>query len=417
MSKDALVRGWKFTCGHGAFPAVPLENTLTQPWVGALYITTGQIQVFAGGIMESFKYVSAALVAVSAVAGFTVLLAAYPAMAMGTPTLTPSPMTVHAGDPITFDGSGFDACNNPKTSAASVLLLWTGQYPMYVTGSNGNFTLNTTVPDAVPGTYRVSAQCYDPSSGQATSHYLAVVDVQIVTLPPTLQLSSSQPAPGQVLTVTGDGFGQCVNGTGNWVDLLWDSARLGGQAFQADDTGHFSADVSVPADAPLGSVHTVQAECYDPVKGISSAILASSQLTVTAASPSPSPSSTLSPTSPSATASQGTGTTQGPSSPQGPASSLGPGSSQQPSPRWAPVALIGGTGGGLLVAAILAIGLHSMHAAKRRRGAAWAHEHLRVKAGAPGPPSATVQNRPGAMSMSLGLQPHADQLGSQELRG
>jgi hypothetical protein len=393
------------------------------------------MQVFAGGIMRPFKYAAAALMAVSAVAGFTALLAAYPAMAMGSPTLTASSTTVHAGDLITFSGSGFDACTDPATSVTSVRLVWSGQYPVNVTSSDGSFSQGTTVPDASPGTYRVSAECYDPSSGEPTSHYLATIDVQIAPLPPqvpALQLSSSQSAPGQVITVTGDGFGQCVNGSsGIWVQLLWDSVPLG-QALQADDTGNFSSDVSVPADASVGT-HAVGAGCYDPVEG-SRASLAGSQLTVTAASPSTSPSQTLSPsTSPSATASQGTGTSQGPgnsqspggvqgtsggsSRPQGPPSSLGPGSSQNASHRWVPVALIGGSGGGLLVAALLAFGLYSMHAAKRQRGAAWAHEHLRAAAGTPGPPSATVLRHPGAMSMSLGLQPHADQLGNQELRG
>jgi hypothetical protein len=49
-----------------------------------------------------------------------------------------------------------------------------------------------------------------------------------------------------------------------------------------------------------------------------------------------------------------------------------------------------------------------------RRGRGWVSKHLRVVAGRAGPLSAAVERRPGATSVSVGLEPHPDHLGNQQ---
>jgi hypothetical protein len=50
----------------------------------------------------------------------------------------------------------------------------------------------------------------------------------------------------------------------------------------------------------------------------------------------------------------------------------------------------------------------------RTRGRGWVNKHLRVVAGWAGPLSADVERRPGATSVSVGLEPHLDHLGNQQ---
>jgi hypothetical protein len=76
------------------------------------------------------------------------------------------------------------------------------------------------------------------------------------------------------------------------------------------------------------------------------------------------------------------------------------------------VALVGGTGAGLALAALLLVRALSMVHGKRGRG--WVNKHLRVVAGSAGPLSADVEHRPGAVSVSVGLEPHLDHLGHQQ---
>lgn len=93
------------------------------------------------------------------------------------------------------------------------------------------------------------------------------------------------------------------------------------------------------------------------------------------------------------------------------------GSLSSPSPRdtgrpWALVALGGGTGTGLALAALFLVRALSMGHAKRGRG--WVNKHLKVVAGSAGPLSADVEHRPGPVSVSVGLEPHSDHLGHQQ---
>jgi hypothetical protein len=79
---------------------------------------------------------------------------------------------------------------------------------------------------------------------------------------------------------------------------------------------------------------------------------------------------------------------------------------------WAPAALAGGTGAGLALAALFLVRARPM--SHRKRGRRWVNKHLRVVAGSAGPLSADVEHRPGAVSVSVGLEPHFDQLGHQQ---
>jgi hypothetical protein len=76
------------------------------------------------------------------------------------------------------------------------------------------------------------------------------------------------------------------------------------------------------------------------------------------------------------------------------------------------VALVGGTGAGLALAALFLVRALSMVHGKRGQG--WVNKHLRVVAGSAGPLSADVEHRPGAVSVSVGLEPHFDHLGHQQ---
>jgi hypothetical protein len=76
------------------------------------------------------------------------------------------------------------------------------------------------------------------------------------------------------------------------------------------------------------------------------------------------------------------------------------------------VALVGGTSAGLALAALFVVRALSMVHGKPGRG--WVNKHLRVVAGSAGPPSADVEHRPGAVSVSVGLEPHLDHHGHQQ---
>src|SRR6266536_831928 len=219
---------------------------------------------------------------------------------------------------------------------------------------------------------------------------------------PTLQLSRSQAAPGDTISVTGDGYAQCTD-----PESQDTSVRLLGDGNQIADVtgsgGSFSTQVTVPPNEPAGD-HTVAAECFDASSGeTTSGILASSDLVVTEPGGGGG--------SPPA---QGNGSGQG----NGSNSGQGDGSPGQSSTgNGAPIALVSGVGGGLIVTILLLLWARVSHAGKRQRGVRWVNEHLRaVPESSPGPPSAAIRPRPGAKSVSLGVEPHADHLGSQKIK-
>src|SRR6266487_301310 len=209
---------------------------------------------------------------------------------------------------------------------------------------------------------------------------------------PTLQLSKNQAAPGETITVAGDGYTQCTkpDTQETWVRLLGDGNQI---ADVTGSGGSFSTQVTVPADAPAGD-HTVSAECFDASSGeTTSGVLASSDLVVTAAVGGSPPAQ-----SGGSNSVPGGGSVPGDSSPG--QSSTGNGS---------PIALVSGVGGGLIVAILLLLWARVSHTGKRHRDVRWVKEHLRAVAESSlGPPSAAIRPRPGAKSVSLGLEPHAD---------
>jgi len=217
---------------------------------------------------------------------------------------------------------------------------------------------------------------------------------------PTLQLSKNQAAPGETITVAGDGYTQCTkpDTQETWVRLLGDGNQI---ADVTGSGGSFSTQVTVPADVPAGD-HTVSAECFDASSGeTTSGVLASSDLVVTAAVGGSPPAQ-----SGGSNSVPGGGSVPGDSSPG--QSSTGNGS---------PIALVSGVGGGLIVAILLLLWARVSHTGKRHRDVRWVKEHLRAVAESSlGPPSAAIRPRPGAKSVSLGLEPHADHFGNHKIK-
>ena len=312
-------------------------------------------------------------------------------------TLAPSVQMVQAGEAVTITGSGFTQCTDPAGST-TVELSANGTPLATASGSNGDFQQVITVPPATPADpYPVTAQC----SAQPGSD-LASTSVYVVTL----ALSPSSGSPGTTISVTGGGYTHCREVQ---LQLLQDATQAvaaGSPIVLAN--GSFTAEVTVPSSATPGNDYQVDAGCYPAAKG--NAPIAVEQFTVTspATSGSPTPSSTsASSTSPSP-AHSGAGSPSSPGSPS-PFTATSPHSPGRTGGMWAPVALIGGTGAGLALVALLLARTLSMVHGRRSRG--WVNKHLRVVAGWAGPLSADVERRPGARSVSVGLEPHPDHLG------
>ena len=333
------------------------------------------------------------------------------------PTLTADPTSAYPGDSIKISGSSFSQCEK-HAIGPNVEVYWDGSDWAQGTVFRAGFSVDVAVPsDSSAGSHQVTAACYDPQAGTVSSPMLASADVQVLSRP-ALQLSRGEAAAGDSVTVVGTGFGQCQGkGLGDYVQLLWDVAPLGGPV-GLDGNGAFSVGVTVPAAATAGSGHTVAAECYDPAAGsATSGVLARALFSVTApASPTP-PTSTppTSPTSPTSTP---------PTSPTSPTSTTSsptviPGHPSTPSGgQWSPVALTAGLGGGLALVVVLLAGLLAMHARARPRNSSWVRQHLRTVARPldAAPTNVRIHSRPGAEPVSIGLEPHPDQLGNQQVR-
>jgi large repetitive protein len=309
--------------------------------------------------------------------------------------LAPSPQSVQAGGTVTMTGSGFTQCTDPAGST-TVELSANGTPLVTASGSNGAFQQAITVPSGTPaGPYPVTAQCPAHPGSDLTSTNEYVV---------TLALSPSSGIPGTTISVAGAGYTQCHEVQ---LQLLRDTTHaVATSSPLVPVNGSFTAEVTVPSSAALGTDYQVDAGCYSAA-GTSAAIaIEPFAVTSPASSTSPTPSSTPnSSTSPSPAHS---GTTTSPSSPGSPS----PQSSRHIGGLWAPVALVGGTGAGLALAALFLVRALSMVHGKRGRG--WVNKHLRVVAGSAGPLSADVEHRPGAVSVSVGLEPHFDHLGHQQ---
>jgi large repetitive protein len=320
--------------------------------------------------------------------------------------LTPSPPSIQAGGMVTMTGSGFALCTDPAGST-TVELSANGTPLATASGSDGAFRKAIPVPSGTPaGPYPVTAQCSAQPGSDLTSASVYVA---------TLALSPSSGIPGTTISVAGAGYTQCHE-----VQLLLrdtTQTEAAGSPF-VPANGSFTAELAVPSSAAPGADYQVDAGCY-PAAGTSAAI-AVEPFTVTspASSTSPTPSSTpatsTSPT-PSSTPASSTspspahsGTTTSPRSPGSPS----PQSSRHAGGGWVPMALFGSTVAGLVLAALLLVRALSMVHGRRGRG--WVNKHLRVVAGSAGPLSADVERRPGAVSVSVGLEPHLDHLGHQQ---
>ena len=383
--------------------------------------------------MERLKCITRGLVAVSA-ATCWLLVAVHPALASTLfvrtgPTLTADPTSAYPGVQIKVYGANFGLCEEPGSGATNVMVFWDGSDPTKWTGLGGGFSGDVAVPsDASAGFHQVTAACYDPQAGTVTSDTLASTEVQVLQQP-ALQLSSSEAASGADVTVAGTGFGQCAGkGLGDSVQLLWDTSTLGGPV-GLDGNGAFSVDVTIPAAATAGSEHTVAAECYDPAAGsATSGVLARSLFGVTSPTSPTSPASTspTSPTSPASTSptSPTSPASTSPTSPTSPASTTSSptviaGQPSTPSGgRWSPAALTAGLGGSLAVVVVLLAGLLAMHARARPRNSSWVHQHLRTMAQPldASPANTRIHSRPGAAPLSIGLEPHPDRLGNQQVK-
>jgi hypothetical protein len=321
--------------------------------------------------------------------------------------LAPSPQSVQAGGTVTITGSGFTQCTDPAGST-TVELSANGTPLATASGSNGAFKQAITVQSGTPaGPFRVTTRCPAQPGSDLISTNVHVV---------TLALSASSGIPGTTINVAGAGYTQCREVQ---LQLQRDTTQAVATSSPfVPANGSFAAEMTVPSSAAFGTDYQVEAGCY-PAAGTSGAIAvepfavtsptSSTSPTPTstrASSTSPTPSSTpASPTSPSPAHS---GTTTSPSSPGSPS----PQSSRHTGGLWAPVALVGGSGAGLALAALLLVRALSMVHGTRGRG--WVNKHLRVVADSAGPLSADVEHRPGAVSVSVGLEPHFDHLGHQQ---
>jgi len=316
--------------------------------------------------------------------------------------LTPSVPMVQAGGPVTMTGSGFIQCADPAGST-TVELSANGTPLATASGSDGDFQQMITVPPTTAaGPYQVTAQC----SAQPGSD-LAAASVGVVTL----ALSPGSGTPGTTISVTGGGYTQCHEVQPRLLRDATQAVAAGSPMVPAN--GSFTAEVTVPSSAAPGNDYQVDAGCYPAASG--NAPIAVEQFTVTP------PATTGSPTPSSTSASSPVSSTSASPTPSGTGS---PSSSGSPSPvtvtspqpprhtggLGTPVALIGGTGAGLAVVALV----RALSVGHGRRGRGWVNKHLRVVAGWAGPLSADVERRPGATSVSVGLEPHLDRVGNQQ---
>lgn len=334
-------------------------------------------------------------------------------------TLTPSVQIVQAGEPVTITGSGFTQCTD-SAGNTTVDLSANGTPLATASGPNGGFHQLITVPPAtLAGLYQVTAQCTAQPDINLTSTNVSVV---------TLALSSSSGTPGTVIGVTGGGFTQCREVR---LQLLQDTPQAvvaGSLVVPAD--GSFTTGVTVPSSAATGNDYQVDAGCYPAADGNAPMAIkpfaVTSSVLLTAPPTTPTPRLTSSTPASSTTSSSARSGAGSPSSTSNTArlrstssSSSGsptptptPTRSAQPSGRadglGEPVALVGGGGAGLALVALLLVRALSMVHGRRGRG--WVNKHLRVAAGWGRPLSARVERRRGAMSVSVGLQPHFDGL-------
>lgn len=345
--------------------------------------------------------------------GFLVLSAALLTMAIApvsasasASALTASPKAVRPGEPVTFTGTDFAQCTTGTTTA--VELYANGQPLVAASGASGGFQVTVPV-GTTPGLYGVTARC-----SNVLTHDLASVSVPVVTL----TLSPGSGLPGQTISVTGSGYTVCSEVQ---VDLVRDGTEAVATSGPVDAPGGtFDAQLTVPGSALPGDDYEVEDGCYAvSAVALPAAVLAAEPFTVTNPVASPSPTASSPSPSPSPSAASGSPSPSQSSTSRASSSPSPSVSATTPPPHirsggdsWTPVALVGGTGAGAVLITLGAVRASSL--AHRRRGRAWVRKHMRAVAGQAGSVSAGVQERPGAPSISVGLEPHPDPLGHQQ---
>ena len=392
-------------------PAIPSRETLAVLWdknplsynvvAGSLTANNFTVDIVVPSSPLGINQIDA-----GCSAGSTFVLQQQATVNVVAPVLAPSPQIIQAGKTVTITGSGFELCTAP-TGSTTVELSANGTPLATASGSNGDFQQLITVPSATAaGPYPVTAQC-PRLSPRIPVRDLATTSLYVVTL----ALSPSSGTPGTTISVTGDGYTQCDEVQ---VQLLRDAT----QAMITTNpivpaNGSFTVEVTVPFSATPGNDYQVDAGCY--LAAGSDAVVSADELAVTPLVTQTSPTAPPTSASPSLSSPTPSSSSSSPPSPVTVTSSpVTVTSSQSPGRTgglWAPVALTGGAGTGLALGALLLVRALPVH---RTRGRGWVSKHLRVVAGPAEPLSASVERRPGAMSVSVGLEPHLNHLENQQ---
>ncbi|WP_394316487.1 hypothetical protein [Streptomyces noboritoensis] len=166
----------------------------------------------------------------------------------GQQTLTLDPDHGSVGTPIDVQGTGFAQCSaktvdlyvvNGRAIASAIAV-----------AENGDFSYKEVVPDpTTPDTYTFRAAC----TGEPDIYADAALVVESPA-PPVLTLDPERGAMSATLKATGTGF-RCPE-----VDFRWDGGEPPFGSAAVDESGSFTTEITVPADAQSGE-HTVRAAC------------------------------------------------------------------------------------------------------------------------------------------------------------
>jgi hypothetical protein len=199
---------------------------------------------------------------------------------------------------------------------------------------------------------------------------------------PSLQISPNEVAPGQTITVSGTGFGQCTLRSGEILVRL----IIGDRTITEKGIGGTFGPVGLQAPSAAGSYNVV-AVCLYP-SGDTSPPVAQIPLTVTGGQP---PGS------------------NGPLNGRPSSRSNGrPPNSEPLGPNIETGFPVGPVGGSVAVLLLLLLLLALVSRRRRvRRDIRWVRERLRAVANpAPGLPTTEIRHRPGGRSVSLAFEPH-----------
>ncbi|MFI1100780.1 hypothetical protein [Streptomyces melanogenes] len=163
-------------------------------------------------------------------------------------TLTLDPDHGSVGTAVNVQGKGFAQCS------AKTVDLYVLNGPAIASAipvaENGDFSYKEVVPDpTTPDTYTFRAACKGEPDIYADA-YLVVEN----PANPVLTLDPEQGSTNATLKAKGTGF-RCPN-----VDFLWDGGESPFGSAAVEESGSFTTEITVPADAQPGQ-HTVRALC------------------------------------------------------------------------------------------------------------------------------------------------------------